>query len=127
MTPPSSRTILVVDDTDIARTLCARVLREAGYGVVEARNGLEALEQLEGACPDLLITDSNMPGMDGTALIAEARSRYPGLPILRTSGSYGLSGARSRVPSEVPTLDKPYEPEQLLETVEQLLSAAPER
>jgi CheY-like chemotaxis protein len=127
VTSPSSRTILVVDDTDIARTLCARVLREAGYGVVEARNGLEALEHLEGACPDLLITDSNMPGMDGTALIAEARSRYPSLPILRTSGSYGLSGARNRVPSEVPTLDKPYEPEQLLETIEQLLSSAPER
>jgi CheY-like chemotaxis protein len=126
VTSPSSRTILVVDDTDIARTLCARVLREAGYGVVEARNGLEALEQLEGGCPDLLITDSNMPGMDGTALIAEARSRYPSLPILRTSGSYGLSGARSRVPSEVPTLDKPYEAEQLLETVEQLLADAPE-
>lgn len=122
MTSPSSRTILVVDDTDIARTLCARVLREAGYGVVEARNGLEALEQLEGACPDLLITDSTMPGMDGSALIAEARSRYPGLPILRTSGSFGLSGARTYLPSEIRTLDKPYEAEQLLETVEQLLS-----
>jgi CheY-like chemotaxis protein len=121
VSPPPQARILVVDDTDIARTLCARVLREAGYAVVEAGNGLEALEQLEGACPDLLITDSTMPGMDGTALIAEARSRYPDLPVLRTSGSFGLSGSRRYVPSDIRTLDKPYEADQLLAIVKDLL------
>ena len=98
MTSAVRRSILVVDDTDIARTLCARVLREAGYAVVEAGNGVEALEHLETDCPDLLVTDSTMPGMDGTALIAAARSRYPKLPILRTSGSFGLSGTRDYLP-----------------------------
>ncbi|HEX6091629.1 MAG TPA: response regulator [Gemmatimonadales bacterium] len=121
MTSPARHRILVVDDTDIARILCARVLREAGYAVVEARNGLEALEQLEGSCPDLLITDSTMPGMDGAALIAEARSRYPELPVLRTSGSFGLSGSRTYIPPDIRTLDKPYEPEELLGIVQELL------
>ena len=122
MTSPAPRSILVVDDTDIARTLCARVLREAGYDVVEAGNGVEALACLEADCPDLLITDSTMPGMDGTALIAAARSRHPKLPILRTSGSFGLSGTRDYLPSGIRTLDKPYEAEQLLQVVASLLS-----
>lgn len=122
MTSPATACILIVDDTDIARMLGARVLREAGYTVVEARNGLEALEQLEGPCPDLLITDSTMPGMDGTALITEARARFPKLPILRTSGSLGLSGTRSYLPSDIRTLDKPFEAEQLLEAVASLLA-----
>ena len=122
MSPPTERRILVVDDTDIARILCVRVLREAGYAVMEARNGLEALEKLDGPGPDLLITDSTMPGMDGTALIAEARSRLPHLPILRVSGSHGLSGTRTYLPPDIATLDKPFETEQLLAAVSSMLS-----
>ncbi|HEX6645436.1 MAG TPA: response regulator [Gemmatimonadales bacterium] len=125
MAPPSAACILVVDDTDIARILCARVLREAGYEVAEARNGVEALERLRsGACPDLLVTDSNMPVMDGTRLIAEARQLHPGLPIVRISGSHGLSGARDSIPSNVMTLDKPFENEELLSVVAAMLGGA---
>jgi CheY-like chemotaxis protein len=119
--PPSRPCILVVDDTDIARILCVRVLREAGYKVEEARNGIEAMEQLRGDCPDLLVTDSNMPIMDGTRLIAEARQLHPGLPIVRISGSLGLSGARNSIPADVLTLDKPFENEELLAAVAGML------
>ncbi|HEU4828427.1 MAG TPA: response regulator [Gemmatimonadales bacterium] len=126
MTSPAGTRILVVDDTDIARMLCVRVLREAGYTVIEARNGLEALERLAGPRPDLLITDSTMPGMDGAALIAEVRRRHPRLPILRTSGSFGLSGSRSYLPSDIRTLDKPFETDQLLDAVASLLAEAEE-
>ena len=124
MAPPSETCILVVDDTDIARVLCARVLREAGYKVGEARNGVEALEQLRGECPDLLVTDSNMPVMDGTRLIAEARQLHPHLPIVRISGSLGLSGARASIPADVVTLDKPFENDDLLAVVARLLGNA---
>ena len=113
--------ILVVDDADVARRFMTQALRKEGYRVSEARDGADALEQLEADCPDLLITDSTMPGIDGTTLIAEARARYPTLPILRVSGSHGLSGIRAILPPDVPTLDKPFGYDALLTAVAALL------
>ncbi len=119
MQPPSP-VILVVDDDDFVRNISIRILKEAGYRVSAARNGLEALEQLYQSCPDLLITDSSMPELDGSALIQEARSRFPELPILRISGSFGASPARDRLPSDIGTLDKPFDHDELLEAVSRL-------
>ena len=116
MTPsPSPQRVLVVDDQEIPRIYIARALAEAGYEVAFATNGLEAIEQLHIACPDLLITDNRMPGMSGDMLIAEARERFPDLPILRISG--GGDGEHPRAP----TLFKPFDPDALLEAVRELL------
>lgn len=103
--------------TPISRHFIVLALRQHGYRVSEAGDGVEALEQLKGACPDLLITDSTMPWIDGTTLIAEARARYPMLPVIGVSGSHGLSGIRAILPPDVPTLDKPFGYDTLLETV----------
>ena len=116
MEPPSP-VILVVDDDDFVRGISVRILTDAGYRVSAARNGLEALEQLYQSCPDLLITDSTMPELDGTALIREARSRFPDLPILRISGSFGSSPARDHLPADIETLDKPFDHDELLAAV----------
>lgn len=113
--------ILVVDDADVARRFMTLALRKTGYRIAEARDGSEALDQLDGACPDLLITDSTMPGVDGTTLIIEARARYPKLPILRVSGSHGHSGIRATLPADVRTLDKPFGYDALLAAVQELL------
>ena len=112
--PPRYR-VLVVDDQDIPRNYVARALRDAGYEVSHARDGLEAIEQLHTACPDLLITDNRMPGMSGDALIAEARERFPELAILRISG--GGDGEHPRAP----TLYKPFDPDALLAAVQEVL------
>ena len=114
--PPRQR-ILVVDDQDIPRSYVARALRDAGYEVSHARDGIEAIEQLHTACPDLLITDNRMPGMTGDALIAEAKDRFPDLPILRISG--GGDGEHPRAP----TLYKPFDPDALIDAVRELLPA----
>lgn len=103
--------------TPISRHFIVLALRQHGYRVSEAGDGVEALEQLKGACPDLLITDSTMPWIDGTTLIAEARARYPMRPVIGVSGSHGLSGIRAILPPDVPTLDKPFGYDTLLETV----------
>ncbi len=118
-------TILIVDDEDLVRRLCVRYLTEAGYRVAEAPNGHEALERLGEGCPDLLITDSSMPELDGVGLILEARSRYPAIRVLRMSGSYGSSGSRDQVPPDIMTLDKPFGSEVLLAAVTGLLKPAP--
>ena len=118
---PSPPAILFVDDENSVRELCVRILTEADYRVSAARNGLEALEQLYRSCPDLLITDSSMPQFGGSALIQEARARFPDLPVLRISGSDGISGVRERLPADVVTLAKPFDPDDLLEAVARLI------
>jgi two-component system chemotaxis response regulator CheY len=75
---------LVVDDCAVTRKLVALYLRKAGFGSVQAENGLEALEKLAQESVDLVITDLNMPRMDGLALTKSLRSeiQYARLPIV---------------------------------------------
>ena len=63
--PVIKQTVLVVDDTDDVREFVAMQLRFSGYDVIEARDGLEAVELARANCPALIIMDLQMPGMDG--------------------------------------------------------------
>jgi DNA-binding response OmpR family regulator/cellulose synthase/poly-beta-1,6-N-acetylglucosamine synthase-like glycosyltransferase len=73
---PSAATfsILCIDDEESIRKLVTTALRRAGYEVITANNGHEALERLREAIPDLIISDINMPGMDGLSFLRELRS-----------------------------------------------------
>lgn len=71
------RTVLVVDDEDHVRDALARVLTEAGYAVVVAERGEEALELLREHRVQLLISDYNLPGLSGIELFKEVRRRHP--------------------------------------------------
>ena len=77
-------TIMTVDDSPSMRMLLRAALTDLGYEVFEAEDGAEALERLEGRVPDLLITDINMPRLDGFGLIEEVRKQpvHRNLPIL---------------------------------------------
>ncbi len=66
-------TIMVAEDFDDTRTLLRRVLELRGYRVVEARDGLEAVELVEQLCPDLILMDLNMPQLDGLAATEQIR------------------------------------------------------
>lgn len=69
--------ILVVDDSKAMRMIVRRTLRQIGYGnesVMEAASGIEALEMMKGAIPDLLLCDWNMPGMSGIELLRNIRA-----------------------------------------------------
>jgi two-component system cell cycle sensor histidine kinase/response regulator CckA len=81
-------TILLVEDEEGLRSLNARGLRSRGYSVIEASNGIEAMEALdekEGAV-DLVVSDVVMPEMDGPTLLKEMRARNPNLKIIFVSG-----------------------------------------
>jgi CheY-like chemotaxis protein len=101
--------ILVVDDWDDERILEARLLMKAGYAVLEARSGKEALAVLEKESVDAVITDVNMPSMDGFAL-TEAIRRTPRLqvlPVIILSGAYTEDEqAHSRAAGATACLDK---------------------
>ncbi|OAN66455.1 PAS domain S-box protein [Sphingomonas sp. TDK1] len=83
----ASEIILVVEDEDRVRTYSVEALRELGYGVVFARDGIEALRLLErGQKVSLLFSDVVMPEMSGRELAAKVRARMPALKVLLTSG-----------------------------------------
>jgi CheY-like chemotaxis protein len=114
--------ILVVEDDAAIRGLVTEVLRDDGYEVREAANGAEALAELEGHEPDLIVLDLMMPVMDGWAFVEECRrkSRCAEVPIVVTSASHDLPRTAERLRSYgVRTcLAKPFDVEGLLALVE---------
>ena len=78
--------VLLVDDEPLLLRLGRRALEEAGHQVSTAETGEEALEMLDDAAPDLLVSDMAMPGMDGAALATAAVARRPDLDVLLLSG-----------------------------------------
>ena len=112
-----NETILVAEDEPAVRSLAETVLRGAGYRVLSAENGAEAMRLIDerGSEIDLALLDIVMPQRGGPQVAARLLDERPGLPIIFSSGyALGLSGARE-LPGE--TLPKPYRPSELLEHV----------
>ena len=80
--------ILVVDDEEAIRLLYKEELQEAGYQVIAASDGYEALRMVQDDRPDLMTIDIKMPGMDGIELLRRVREMHRNLPIL-ISTAYG--------------------------------------
>lgn len=93
------RRILVVDDQDSMRTLLRDMLEVIGHDVALAEGGEQALAFLGQSAFDLVLSDLNMPGMDGTALLRAIKSTYPGLPVVIITG-YGTFHTEKRVMKE---------------------------
>ncbi len=119
-------TVLLVEDEDIIRKFAARLLEEAGYSVIEAGDGLAALEMLqmrESAEPvDLLLTDLVMPKLSGLDLARRVREKRPGLPVVFMSGYAETSGNSHDEGIRRHLLQKPFKPEELLMKVGEALA-----
>jgi two-component system chemotaxis response regulator CheY len=117
--------ILVLDDSATIIMSLSRILKNAGYQVDTAVNGKEGMAKLAGGLkPNVILTDLNMPQMDGIAFIKEARksasTRFTPIIVLTTeSGTQKRDEARAAGASG--WLTKPTEPEQLLSALKQLL------
>jgi two-component system cell cycle sensor histidine kinase/response regulator CckA len=122
----SRQTILVVDDEDTLRYVIRRLLEDAGYGVVEAANGLQALGQLNDprAVIHVVLSDIRMPVMDGWELTAAIVRSHPTLPVILMSG-FGTTFLESSVHPRVNFLPKPFAHERLLNLLRQVLSSDP--
>ncbi len=86
-------TLLVVDDDSGARSALAELLRADGYSVETAGDGFKALGKLEDSTPDLVLTDLNMPGMDGVELLRKVKERDPELPVVLMTAYGGVETA----------------------------------
>ncbi|HSL84696.1 MAG TPA: response regulator, partial [Thermoanaerobaculia bacterium] len=109
----------------LVRDLVVALLRDQGYGVLEAADGAEALRRVEeGPPPDLLVTDVVLPVMDGRTLAARIGERLPGLPVLFMSGYGEAVISRHGILDEgIELLQKPFAPSELVSRVRALLDA----
>src|ERR1051325_10436533 len=110
--------ILVADDDADFRAWLREALQSVGYGVIEAANGLEAMELLKHVRVDLFITDLAMPDQEGLETIRLLRYQYPALKIISISGAFGPAFLRiSKLLGASTTLQKPIQLDKLLQTV----------
>lgn len=113
-----AKRILLVEDDGVLRIIAAEVLRDAGFDVVEAWNGDQAIGFIDRLCPlDMLVTDVRMPGLhDGIAVAIHARMRQAAIPILVMSGYAGNGRARLNALDPVAAfLSKPFRLDKLVE------------
>jgi two-component system cell cycle response regulator DivK len=123
-------TVLIVDDFEDSRTMYAAFLRYSGYGVVEAANGLEAIEQATAVLPDVIVMDLSLPELDGWEATRRIKSqpKTGGIPIVALTG-HTLEGPTqdARRAGCDAFLPKPCLPDTLLETIRGLIGKRAER
>ncbi|HUO44400.1 MAG TPA: response regulator [Burkholderiales bacterium] len=115
-----SKKILAVDDSRSLRQMVSFTLRGAGYEVVEAENGADALEKARHETFNLVLTDQNMPNMDGLTLVRSLRAlpNYRTAPILMlTTESSEEIKQQGRAAGATGWLVKPFNPARLVEIV----------
>jgi two-component system chemotaxis response regulator CheY len=115
-----SMTVLTVDDSRTMREMLSLALRDAGYRVVQAEDGVHGLEVLAAEKPDVIVTDINMPRMDGFVFIEEVRSdeSHRAIPILvLTTESDAEKKTRARMAGATGWIVKPFNPVKLVDAI----------
>jgi two-component system chemotaxis response regulator CheY len=120
----SRKTIMTVDDSRSVRFLVSFTLKQLGYEMIEAENGQEALRKLADTPVDMLITDVNMPELDGIGLVRKVREMpsYKFIPILiLTTESQREKRDAGREAGATGWIVKPFSPDKLIEVVRKVM------
>lgn len=119
-----AKTILAVDDSASIRQMVSFTLKSAGYDIVEASDGMEGLEKAKAKSFNLILTDQNMPRMDGLTLVKSLRAlpQYATTPILMlTTESSDTMKSQGRAAGATGWLVKPFDPQKLIEVVRKVI------
>jgi len=119
-----AKTILAVDDSASIRQMVSFTLKSAGYEVVEAVDGQDGLDKAKSRSINLVLTDQNMPRMDGLTLIRNLRAlpQYASTPILMlTTESSDAMKSQGRSAGATGWLVKPFDPQKLIEVVRKVI------
>jgi two-component system chemotaxis response regulator CheY len=119
-----AKTILAVDDSSSLRQMVAFSLKAAGYQVIEAVDGQDGLDKAKAQTVDMVLTDQNMPRMDGLELIKLLRElpAYQKVPILMlTTESSDEMKQKGRAAGANGWLVKPFDPQRLIEVVKKVI------
>ena len=120
-----AKKILVIDDSASLREVVSIALQRAGYEVVQAADGKQALDKLDGSRIHLAICDVNMPVMDGISFVKEVKKRqeYRFMPIIMlTTESRESRKQEGQMAGAKAWVVKPFRPEQMLHAVAKLIS-----
>lgn len=118
-----TKTIMTIDDSPSVRQMVRATLGSAGYNVIEACDGRDALTKLASARPAAILTDQNMPNMDGLTFIQEFRKQpgSVGIPIVFISTETGADlRAQAKANGAIGWMTKPFDQAQLLNVVKKL-------
>ena len=119
-----AKTIMIVDDSASLRQVVAISLRGAGYDVIEGCDGVDALKKMTGQKIHLVISDVNMPNMDGITLVTEIKKlpayKFTPIVMLTTESQEGKKKAGQEAGAKAWML-KPFNPPQLLNVVQKLV------
>ncbi len=119
-----SKTVMVIDDSASFRTVVKLALQKAGYTVVEAGDGKEALAKLDGTLKvNLIVCDVNMPNMDGLTFLKTVKTvaAYKFTPVIMlTTESTDAKKAEGRAAGAKAWITKPFQPSQLVDAVNKL-------
>ena len=122
-----TKTILLVDDEPSIRIISGALLRRAGYEVMLAADGFEALQRIREKVPDLVITDLRMPNMNGFELLAVLRSKFPQIPTVAISGEFFVVDVKIAPIADAFFQKGSYAPPELHRKIAELLSSPPQR
>ncbi|MCZ4290487.1 response regulator [Hoeflea alexandrii] len=115
--------VLTVDDSRTIRNMLLVTLNNAGFDIVQAEDGIEGLEVLEESNPDVIVTDINMPRLDGFGFIEGVRQndRFRAIPILvLTTESDAEKKNRAREAGATGWIVKPFDPSKLIAAIERV-------
>lgn len=118
------KTIMAVDDSTSLRQMVSLVLRNAGYEVIEAVDGVDALSKMKDRELDLFLTDVNMPGIDGLELTRRIRAtpQFRFVPIvLLTTESSAEKKQEGKAAGATAWMVKPFDPDKLLAVVKKVM------
>ncbi|HMV52107.1 MAG TPA: response regulator [Rhodocyclaceae bacterium] len=118
------KTVLAIDDSASIRQMVSFTLKSSGYSVIEAVDGVDGLDKARNKTVNLVLTDQNMPRMDGLTLIKSLRgmTQYKSVPILMlTTESSDAMKAQGRAAGATGWLVKPFDPQKLIEVVKKVI------
>lgn len=119
-----AKTILIVDDSASVRQVVSIALKQAGYDVIEAIDGMNALSKLDGRKLHLVISDVNMPRLDGIGFLTQMKANpaYKFTPVIMLTTEAGEAKKQEgRIAGAKAWVVKPFQPEQLLAAVAKLV------
>ena len=119
---PAAFTVLVADDNEVAQRLCKRVLEKAGYLVLIAADGLQAVDIALRERPGMILMDVAMPGIDGLEAMRRIKAEIPAMPIVIAS-AHSMSSDRERflAAGADNVLSKPFRLADLISMVQSLV------
>ena len=118
-----SKTVMIIDDSGSFRTIVKLALQKAGYGVVEACDGKDALAKLGAQKLNLIVCDVNMPNMDGISFVKALKTSpaHKFLPVIMlTTESQDAKKAEGKAAGARAWITKPFQPSQLIDAINRL-------